>query len=432
MEDFLFYFICITPTALFVIITIYSLLPQKKKKKKRNSNVPTEAKKTSETKSSPNRKSSSVKAKKKSSEITYNLNVRTNLVKTSDMTDEEYNDAVLDKTVDIIDTALNVRPEDMSDEELYQSINLFDDNEGLGLQDFKNISDSIKKQKNENVNKENLRQSKSNNITTNTMDELNSLIGLDSVKTQIRRMRSVLIKNKNRDCKIGLHMCFYGNPGTGKTIVARLIAKILYESGILPTDKLIETDRSGLCGEYMGQTGPKTHEKVKEAMGGVLFIDEAYTLSNKQEWGNDFGNEAIAALLKDMEDYDGKFCVILAGYKDQMEDMISTNPGFDSRIKRKIIFPDYTLDELLQILDLQLNKNDYTMTKDARKKTTDIIKKLSSSPKFANARTIRNMVDSLIEIQSDRTINDNNRHNDNERIIKIEDVTKFNLENVSE
>lgn len=256
---------------------------------------------------------------------------------------------------------------------------------------------------------------------TNALAELDALIGLESVKNQIKRIRAVLIKNKDLDETPNLHMCFYGNPGTGKTVVARLMADIFYEIGILPTNKLIETDRSGLCGEYVGQTAQKTHKIVKSAMGGVLFIDEAYTLSSNGE--NDYGKEAIAALLKDMEDYKGKFCVILAGYKDEMEEMIALNPGFDSRINRKIIFPDYTIDEQMQIFDLFLTKRKYEITDDAKAKVRNLLDKRSRAEKFANARTVRNILDGLIELQAVRTIS--NR----DRTITIEDVNGYLEEN---
>ena len=256
---------------------------------------------------------------------------------------------------------------------------------------------------------------------TNALAELDALIGLESVKNQIKRIRAVLIKNKDLDETPNLHMCFYGNPGTGKTVVARLMADIFYEIGILPTNKLIETDRSGLCGEYVGQTAAKTHKKVKSAMGGVLFIDEAYTLSSNGE--NDYGKEAIAALLKDMEDYKGKFCVILAGYKEEMEEMIALNPGFDSRINRKIVFPDYTIDEQMQIFNSFMTKRKYEITDDAKAKVRNLLDERSRAKKFANARTVRNVLDELIEIQALRTISTC------DRTITAEDVDNFLKEN---
>lgn len=267
-------------------------------------------------------------------------------------------------------------------------------------------------------------QKNSTKKNTNSLEELDKLIGLESVKTQLKRIRAILLKNKDSNEKLNLHMCFYGNPGTGKTVVARLMANIFYEAGVLPTNKLIETDRSGLCGQYVGQTAPLTHKKVKEAMGGVLFIDEAYTLCADSN-GEDYGKEAIAALLKDMEDYKGKFCVILAGYKEEMEKMIALNPGFDSRINRKIDFPDYSIDEQLQIFKIMLAKKNYEITEDAKTKLVEIFKKQSKDKHFANARTVRNILENLIEIQAVRTMEDDDLENDNEKTIRIEDVEQY-------
>ena len=267
-------------------------------------------------------------------------------------------------------------------------------------------------------------QSKAVNKKVNSLEALDKLIGLESVKNQLKRIRAILLKNKDSNEKLNLHMCFYGNPGTGKTVVARLMANIFYEAGVLPTNKLIETDRSGLCGQYVGQTAPLTHKKVKEAMGGVLFIDEAYTLCADSN-GEDYGKEAIAALLKDMEDYKGKFCVILAGYKEEMEKMIALNPGFDSRINRKIDFPDYSIDEQFQIFNIMLNKKNYEITEDAKSKLLEIFAIQSKSQHFANARTVRNILDGLVEIQAVRTMEDENPENDTERIIRIEDVEQY-------
>ena len=267
-------------------------------------------------------------------------------------------------------------------------------------------------------------QSKVANKNANSLEELDKLIGLESVKIQLKRIRAILLKNKGSNEKLNLHMCFYGNPGTGKTVVARLMANIFYEAGVLPTNKLIETDRSGLCGQYVGQTAPLTHKKVKEAMGGVLFIDEAYTLCADSS-GEDYGKEAIAALLKDMEDYKGQFCVILAGYKEEMEKMIALNPGFDSRINRKIDFPDYSIDEQLQIFNIMLAKKNYEITDDAKIKLLEVFELQSKSQHFANARTVRNILDVLVEIQAVRTMGDGNPENDSERIIRIQDVEQY-------
>ena len=153
---------------------------------------------------------------------------------------------------------------------------------------------------------------------------------------------------------MNIHMCFLGNPGSGKTEVARCIAGILYENGILPTDKLVEVDRSGLVSQYFGATAEKTKNVINKAMGGVLFIDEAYALGNNNDAGGitDYGKEAIDTLVKAMEDHRGEFCVILAGYKNEMLKMLSVNPGFKSRIQFTLDFPNYSRKELQTIAEL--------------------------------------------------------------------------------
>lgn len=237
-------------------------------------------------------------------------------------------------------------------------------------------------------------------------EELDKLIGLEGIKREVLKLKAILHKFQNNPSEINLNMIFYGNPGTGKTEVARIIAKLLYEEGILPQDKLIETDSSGLIAEYVGQTAVKTHAKIKEAMGGVLFIDEAYALNDGVHYGGgSYGKEAVVALLKDMEDYRGKFCVILAGYRDEMNEMLSLNPGFRSRINRNLDFPDYSVEELIEIAKFMLKKKGYTMTDSAIAEIAKVLEFLKlaaqvSNKPFANAREVRNLLESLYEIFS--------------------------------
>ena len=179
--------------------------------------------------------------------------------------------------------------------------------------------------------------------------KLESLIGLDTVKSNIRKIKAYALANKGHD-QPNLHMCFLGNPGTGKTEVARIIAGILHENGLLQTNKVVETDRSGLVAGYVGQTALKTAAVIEEAMGGVLFIDEAYSLVQGDS-SNDYGHEAVSTLIKAMEDHRGEFCVILAGYQNQMTKMLASNPGFPSRIQFTLDFPNYNRDELGQIAE---------------------------------------------------------------------------------
>ena len=247
--------------------------------------------------------------------------------------------------------------------------------------------------------------------------QLNELIGLASIKESIKKIKAFAVANKGSDA-LNVHMCFYGNPGTGKTEVARIIAGILYENKILPSNKVVEVDRSGLVSQYVGETPIKTLSKIHEAMGGVLFIDEAYALVPK-EGGFDYGNEAVATLIKAMEDYRGKFCVILAGYKNQMADMIASNPGFKSRIQFELDFPNYSREELGQITSLMLEKRKYSMTDTAMSKILDITDVKRKEPNFANAREIRNILDQVIMCQNLRAGNPKDKE------IGIVDVNKY-------
>ncbi len=231
---------------------------------------------------------------------------------------------------------------------------------------------------------------------------LNALIGLSNIKTSIQKIKAYALANKHSDA-LNLHMCFYGNPGTGKTEVARIIADILFENGLLPTNKVVETDRSGLVAGYVGQTALKTMEVISEAMGGVLFIDEAYALIPKDR-ESDYGHEAVATLIKAMEDHRGKFCVILAGYKNPMEEMLSSNPGFRSRIQFFLDFPNYDRGDLRKITGLMLRKRQYMISEQALEKLLDITDVKRKEPNFANAREIRNLLDQVIMCQNLRCV----------------------------
>ena len=251
--------------------------------------------------------------------------------------------------------------------------------------------------------------------------KLNSLIGLKNIKSSVEKIKAYSIMNKDSK-DLNIHMCFLGNPGTGKTEVARLIADILHENNILPTNKVIETDRSGLVSSYFGDTVNKTNAIIHKAMGGVLFIDEAYSLV-AADTSNDYGHEAVAALIKAMEDYRGKFCVILAGYKNPMLKMIDTNPGFKSRIQFTLDFPDYSRDEMANIINLLLKNKDYRMNDNVLNKMLDIIDIKRKEANFANAREARNILDQLIMIQNLRVMDSSNK------LIVLDDINKYILDN---
>ena len=253
-------------------------------------------------------------------------------------------------------------------------------------------------------------------------EELERLIGLDTVKRMIKKIKAYAKRNKDLE-DFNLHMCFYGNPGTGKTEVARILSRILYDASVLDEAKLIETDALGLLGKFVGETAPKTLQKVNEAMGGVLFIDEAYALTNgtQQDGVNSsYGEEAIAVLLREMENHRGQFCTILAGYKQKMKEMLSTNPGMESRIQFTLEFPDYTREELGAIAQRFLTSKQYSISDDALIRFLDIMEYFRKQPNFANARTVRNVIDQVIMNQNLRT-----EDNENDSLIILEDVEDY-------
>lgn len=224
------------------------------------------------------------------------------------------------------------------------------------------------------------------------------LIGLAPVKKRIRETAALLLVEKARKA-MGLahetptlHMSFTGNPGTGKTTVALRMANLLHRLGYIRKGHLVSVTRDDLVGQYIGHTAPKTKEILKKAMGGVLFIDEAYYLY-RPENERDYGQESIEILLQVMENQRDDLVVILAGYSDRMDKFFESNPGFRSRIAHHIDFPDYTSDELFSIAETMLGQQNYHLDKPAKQALTDYIARRRTQPHFANARSIRNALD---------------------------------------
>jgi probable Rubsico expression protein CbbX len=224
------------------------------------------------------------------------------------------------------------------------------------------------------------------------------LVGLKSVKTRIREIAALLVIDRLRR-GLGLtarppslHMSFTGPPGTGKTTVAMRMATILHRLGYVRKGHLVAVTRDDLVGQYIGHTAPKTKEVLKRAMGGVLFIDEAYYLY-RQENERDYGQEAIEILLQVMENQREDLVVILAGYKDRMETFFQSNPGVSSRIAHHLDFPDYSLEELLMIAQLMLAEQMYRISPEAQQAFEAYLKRRMQMPRFANARSVRNALD---------------------------------------
>lgn len=260
------------------------------------------------------------------------------------------------------------------------------------------------------------------------LQELNSLIGLSDVKEEVISMVNFLKIQKERNKQglknidLSLHCIFKGPPGTGKTTVARILSEIYFELGYLEESKLIETDRSGLVAQYVGQTAVKTNEIVDKAMNGVLFIDEAYMLYNDS--GSDFGREAIGVLLKRMEDDRKNFAVVMAGYPKEMNDLISLNPGLESRINRHIIFEEFNVQELYEIFLLICHNSEYELHASANNSVLNYIKYLhkNRTESFGNARKMRNLFEETIEKQAMRLGSKSKLNSQDLVLLTIEDI----------
>ena len=255
------------------------------------------------------------------------------------------------------------------------------------------------------------------------------LVGLQPVKTRIREIAALLLVDQARQqldlqsTAPGLHMSFTGRPGTGKTTVAKRISQILHRLGYLRKGHVVTVTRDDLVGQYVGHTAPKTREMIKRALGGVLFIDEAYYLY-KSDNERDYGAEAIEILLQDMERQRSDFVVIFAGYKDRMASFYQSNPGLSSRVAHHIDFPDYSEEELMAIALLLLNQQDYHFSESAHDAFCRYIKRRRQLPFFANARSIRNALDRLRLRQANRLFSrlDQSLGRDDLTTIEAEDV----------
>ncbi|WP_026583334.1 stage V sporulation protein K [Bacillus sp. J33] len=245
-------------------------------------------------------------------------------------------------------------------------------------------------------------------------EELGALVGMEEMKKMIKEIYAWIYVNKKREeaglkaGKQALHMMFKGNPGTGKTTVARIIGKLFQKMNVLSKGHLIEAERADLVGEYIGHTAQKTRDLVKKAIGGILFIDEAYSLGRGGE--KDFGKEAIDTLVKHMEDRQHEFILILAGYSREMDYFLTLNPGLHSRFPLVFDFPDYSIDQLMEIGQRMLQEREYTLSHESEKKLREHlhhVKNNLSPNSFSNGRYIRNIIEKSIRAQAMRLLMQN-------------------------
>nr|WGH12755.1 Rubisco expression protein [Echinothamnion sp.] len=283
----------------------------------------------------------------------------------------------------------------------------------------------------------NLKKEYDNTKIQEIIDELEQeLIGLKPVKTRIKEIAALLLIDRLRNQlnlvsgSPGLHMSFTGSPGTGKTTVAMKMADILHRLNYIRKGHLLTVTRDDLVGQYIGHTAPKTKEVLKQAMGGVLFIDEAYYLY-KPDNERDYGAEAIEILLQVMENQRDDLVVIFAGYKEKMDKFYESNPGLSSRVTNHVDFPDYTAEELLEIAKLMLEEQQYKFAEDANKVLLDYADRRMKQPHFANARSIRNAIDRARMRQANRIFSSGDKILTKSDLITIksEDIMKSRLFN---
>ncbi|MCD7033686.1 stage V sporulation protein K [Metabacillus sp. GX 13764] len=266
-------------------------------------------------------------------------------------------------------------------------------------------------------------------ILKNIEEEMNALVGMEEMKQTMKEIYAWLYVNKKREeqglkaGKQALHMMFKGNPGTGKTTVARLIGKLFHQMNVLSKGHLIEAERADLVGEYIGHTAQKTRDLIKRSIGGILFIDEAYSLARGGE--KDFGKEAIDTLVKHMEDKQHEFILILAGYSREMEQFLSINPGLQSRFPLVIDFPDYSVDQLMDIAKRMIKEREYSLSQDAEWKISEhliLVKSETHPAKFSNGRYIRNIIEKSIRTQAMRLLTSDRYTREELLAIKANDI----------
>jgi len=268
--------------------------------------------------------------------------------------------------------------------------------------------------------------------TEELLEILDALIGLENIKQSVKslinyvKVRELREENKLPNPPMSLHMVFTGNPGTGKTTVARILSELYKAIGVLSKGQLVEVDRSGLVAGFVGQTALKTSEVVTSALGGILFIDEAYALAPDTGTGNDFGREAIETLLKLMEDNRDDLIIIVAGYNEPMERFISSNPGLESRFNRYFFFEDYNEKELYDIFNIMCLKSEYILTDDAKDFAREFFREIyeNRDENFGNARHVRNFFENIVSVHSDRVSTLDGHTRDDLTMVIREDLEK--------
>lgn len=301
----------------------------------------------------------------------------------------------------------------------------------INLNELDAALDSLQRKKTEINKKE---QCNKDQKIKELLSELDLLTGLKSVKKDVDALIKYISVNKLREEKglkipqLSKHLVFYGNPGTGKTTVARIIAKLYKELGVVSKGQFVETDRAGLVGGYVGQTALKTTKVIESALGGVLFIDEAYTLA-PEDSDNDFGQEAIDTILKYMEDHRDDFVVIVAGYTDLMTRFINSNPGLKSRFNKYLSFDDYTSQELNDIFHSMCKKYGLFLDDDLEEWLKNYLDTLvqNKTKNFANARDVRNLLEKIIQNQANRIYEISNPTEKELCELKLDDITGLDI-----